>query len=324
MTHPVIDAATIGVHQVTMPIPFPLKEVHAYLIDTGGEWVMMDAGFPSEDALAVLKPAVERICGGPARVHTAFISHYHPDHCGLAGWLQAAGARIIVHERDWPSVERMGSDAPFNPEEYGGSPFAAIAAEADFSFEQMRQETQRARFPLKRPHLVQGGETITVGGRSFELIWTPGHTEGHLCVLDRATNTIFTGDHMLARITPHIGMWRDNGESPLHRYEESLALIELIAPSRALPAHEVPIEDVPERARELRRHHQERRQDVLDVMSPQTRPAPDIAKDVFSGRGGGMQTFLALSETLAHLNALVIEGLVVQEEGEVTGFYRLA
>ncbi len=322
MTHPVIDAAAIGVHRVTMPIPFPLKEVHAYLIDAGGEWVMMDAGFPSEDALAVLKPAVERICGGPKHVHTAFIGHYHPDHCGLAGWLEEAGTRVVVHERDWPNVERMGSDAPANPGDYGG-PFAAMAAETNFSFEQMRQETEWARFRLTKPHLVQGGETITVGGRAFELIWTPGHTEGHLCVLDSATNTMFTGDHMLARITPHIGMWQDNGDSPLHRYEESLALIELLAPARALPAHEAPIEDVPGRARELRRHHQKRRQDVLQVMSTQTRPALDIAKDVFRGREGGMQTFLALSETLAHLDALVIEGLVVREEGEGAGFYRL-
>jgi len=324
MTHPVIDAAAIGVHQVTMPIPFPLKEVHAYLIDAGGEWVMMDAGFPSEDALAVLKPAVERICGGPSKVHTAFISHYHPDHCGLAGWLEAAGTRIVVHERDWPSVERMGSDAPVNPEEYGGSSFAAIAADTNFSFEQMRKETHGLRFPLTKPHLVQGGETMTIGGRAFELIWTPGHTEGHLCVLDRATNTIFTGDHMLARITPHIGMWRNNGDSPLHAYEESLALIEHMAPARALPAHEAFIEDVPERARELRQHHEERRQDVLGVMSPETRPALDIAKDVFRGREGGMQTFLALSETLAHLDALVREGLVLREDGEGAGFYRLA
>jgi len=324
MTHPVIDAAAIGVHQVTMPIPFPLKEVHAYLIDAGGEWVMMDAGFPSQEALAVLKPEVDRICGGPSKVHTAFISHYHPDHCGLAGWLQAHGTNVVVHERDWPSVERMNSDAPVNAEEYGGSSFAAIATETNFSFEQMRQETNTLRFALTKPTLVQGGETMTIGGRAFELIWTPGHTEGHLCVLDRATNTIFTGDHMLARITPHIGMWRNNGDSPLHAYEESLTLIEEMAPDRAFPAHEAPIEDVPERARELRLHHEERRQDVLAVMSTQTRPALDIAKDVFKGREGGMQTFLALSETLAHLDALAREGLVLKEDGDGAGFYRLA
>lgn len=324
MTSESANTAKIGVYQITMPIPFPLKWVHAYLIDAGGEWAMMDAGFPSQEALAVLKPEVDRICGGPSKVHTAFISHYHPDHCGLAGWLQAHGTKIVVHERDWPSVERMNSSDPVRPEEYGGSSFAAIATETNFSFEQMRQETNTLRFALSSPTLVQGGETVTIGGRVFELIWTPGHTEGHLCVLDRATNTIFTGDHMLARITPHIGMWRNNGDSPLHAYEESLTLIEQMAPARALPAHESPIENVPGRARELRQHHEERRQDVLGVMSTQTRPALDIAKDLFRGREGGMQTYLALSETLAHLEALAIEGLVISEEGAGTGMYRLA
>ena len=319
-----VEAQRIGVHRVTMPIPFPLKDVHAYLIETGDGWAIMDAGFPSADALEVLRREVNRICGGRERIRTAFISHYHPDHCGLAGWLEETGTEIVVHERDWPNVERMGSDDAPHPEEYGGSPYAAMAAETNFSFEQMRQETQRARFPLTRPHLVQGGETITVGGRSFDLIWTPGHTEGHLCVLDRATNTIFTGDHMLARITPHIGMWRNDGENPLHSYEASLTLIAELAPARALPAHEAPIENVPERARQLRQHHVERRQHVLEAMSPAARPALDIAKDVFRGREGGMQTFLALSETLAHLEALTIEGLVVREHSEGAGWYRLA
>lgn len=319
-----LDSTAIGVHRVTMPIPFPLKEVHAYLIDTGSEWVMFDTGFPSEDALAVLKQAVERICGGPGRVHTAFISHYHPDHCGLAGWLEAAGTRIVLHERDWPHVERMGSGAPMDPGEYGDSAFAAIAQETQFSFEQMRQETERVRFPVVQPYLTTGGETLTIGGRSFSLIWTPGHTEGHLCVLDVGTDTIFTGDHILARITPHIGMWHNNGDSPLHRYEESLETIAALAPTRALPAHEQPIEDVAERARELQRHHEERRQRVLEVMSAQPRPAIEIASAVFRGREGGMQTFLALSETLAHLDALVIEGLVARDDDPGTGRYRLA
>lgn len=298
--------------------------MHAYLIDAGGEWVMMDAGFPSQEALYVLKPEVERICGGPGNVRAVFISHYHPDHCGLAGWLEANGAEVIVHERDWPSVERMNSDEPVRPEEYGGSAFAAIASATNFSFEQMRQETNTLRFALKNPTTVSGGETVEFGGRAFELIWTPGHTEGHLCVLDVGTNTMFTGDHMLARITPHIGMWRNDGDSPLHRYEESLSAIAARAPRRALPAHEAPIEDVPARAQELLQHHEERRQHVLEAMNTEARPALEIAGAVFKGRDGGMQTFLALSETLAHLDALVIEGLVVREDDGTAGQYRLA
>jgi len=226
----------LGIYQITMPIPFPLAQVHAYLIETGDGWAMVDAGFPSEEALAVMQREIDRIAGGPEQIRTVFISHYHPDHSGLAGWLEEAGAQIVIHERDFPQVQRMNSDEPVRPEEYGGAAFAAMAAATSFSWEEMRKEMHRLRFPVREPRLVQGGETVTVGGREFKLVWTPGHTEGHLCVLDVTSNLLFCGDHMLARITPHIGMWRDNGSNPLHRYEESLALVEQMAPARGLPA----------------------------------------------------------------------------------------
>jgi len=314
----------LGIYQITMPIPFPLAQVHAYLIETGDGWAMVDAGFPSEEALAVMQREIDRIAGGPEQIRTVFISHYHPDHSGLAGWLEEAGAQIVIHERDFPQVQRMNSDEPVRPEEYGGAAFAAMAAATSFSWEEMRKEMHRLRFPVREPRLVQGGETVTVGGREFKLVWTPGHTEGHLCVLDVTSNLLFCGDHMLARITPHIGMWRDNGSNPLHRYEESLALVEQMAPARGLPAHEAPIEDLAWRARDLRRHHQQRRERLLDAMGPDLRKPLDIATAVFTGREGPMQMFLALSETLSHLEALVLESLVAREETPDGVLYRLA
>jgi len=58
------EASRLGIHQITMPIPFPLAQVHAYLIETGDGWAMVDAGFPSEEALAVMQGEIERIAGG--------------------------------------------------------------------------------------------------------------------------------------------------------------------------------------------------------------------------------------------------------------------
>lgn len=308
-----------------MPIPFPLAGVHSYLIETGDGFAMVDAGFPSEEALARMQAGIREICGGPEKIRTVFITHYHPDHCGLAGWLEARGAQIVLHERDWSQVQSITSNAPPKPEDYGGATVAAMATATNFSFEEMRSQVQRVRYPVESPQLVRGGETISVGGREFKMVWTPGHTEGHLCILDSAEDLLFSGDHMLARITPHIGMWHSNdGDSPLHKFEESLALIEQLNPARALPAHEGPIENVAERARDLIRHHEERRTRVLEAMAGPPRPALDIAQTVFKGREGPMQTFLALSETLAHLDALTREGLVVREEGPEPALYRLA
>ena len=143
----------------------------------------------------------------------------------------------------------------------------------DSMFARMRAARDSMDLPLPEPTLLDGGEVIEVGGREFEMIWTPGHTEGHLCVLDRGTDALFTGDHLLARITPHIGMWPDETRSPLPQFEESLGLVAKLNPTLALPAHERIIDHPAERAGEILEHHQDRRQHILDAVDGGDRSA---------------------------------------------------
>lgn len=297
-----------------MPMPFELAHVHAYMVETGDGWVMIDAGFPSADALRELEDTINTVCGGPGDIEAVIVTHYHPDHSGLAGWLERAGAEVILHQRDVGPLERMDSDRPMESEYFADHPFRKIAETTNFSWENMRSQFRQLDFPIEKPTLVQGGETVTFGGRPLKLIWTPGHTEGHLCVLDVDTNTLFSGDHILARITPHVGLWHDGSHSALHEYEMSLRLIEDLAPARALPAHERPIEDVPARARQLLAHHSRRRGQILDALRKRPRKPAEIAGQVFKGREEPMHMFLAVSETLAHLEALILEGKVFREE----------
>lgn len=133
-----------------------------------------------------------------------------------------------------------------------------------------------------------------------------------MCVRSTNRSTV----HLLARITPHVGRVHAAGRNPLHDFENSLALVERMAPRRALPAHEGPVEDVGARCREIAAHHQSRRQQILAEVRAQPKTAPQIAKDVFHGRKGGMHQMLALSETEAHLEALVDEGLLVRVQDD--------
>lgn len=114
-------------------------------------------------------------------------------------------------------------------------------------FSRMREMMESIELPAPEPTLISGGEVLTIGGREFELVWTPGYTEGHLCVLDRDEDILFTGDHLLARITPHIGMWPDNQHSPLAAFEQSLDLVTKINPSIALPPKFATFNSVAER-----------------------------------------------------------------------------
>ena len=179
----------------------------------------------------------------------------------------------------------------------------------DSMFARMRAARDSMDLPLPEPTLLDGGEVLEVGGREFEMIWTPGHTEGHLCVLDRGTDALFTGDHLLARITPHIGMWPDETRSPLPQFEESLGLVAKLNPTLALPAHERIIDHPAERAGEILEHHQDRRQHILDAVDGGEVSIRDVAIAVFPKRAADrMQLAMAMSETVAHLEALVEEG----------------
>ncbi|MCA9831738.1 MAG: MBL fold metallo-hydrolase [Dehalococcoidia bacterium] len=300
-----------GVLQFTVPMPFALREVHVYALETSTGWVLIDSGFPSEAARAQLSAELQQAIGGLSRIALIILTHFHPDHSGLAGWMQqGSGCPVVIHEADWPLLQRM------NTLDMAGEFFRPIAKGAGLSSGDLRELFQEVNVPVTSPTIVVGGETFSIGGRDLDLVWTPGHTEGHLCVFDRRTGVLFTGDHLLARITPHVGRVHAAGRNPLHDFENSLALVERMAPRRALPAHEGPVEDVGARCREIAAHHQSRRQQILAEVRAQPKTAPQIAKDVFHGRKGGMHQMLALSETEAHLEALVDEGLLVRVQDD--------
>ncbi len=133
---------------------------------------------------------------------------------------------------------------------------------------------------------------------------------------DREEDLLFTSDHLLPRITPHIGMWAPGDENPLIQFERSCALIEELAPGYALHAHEADVEQPAERSAEIRDHPQDRRRQILEAIEAGSRTGYEISRLVFAKRTEPMQQYMALSETLAHVDALVVEGAVSRTEDD--------
>lgn len=182
-----------GVLQFTLPMPLALREVHVYALETAAGWVLIDSGFPSEAARAQLAAEFEQAIGGLSRIALIILTHFHPDHSGLAGWLlQGSGCPVVIHEADWPRLQQM------NTLDMAGGFFQRMRPGTGASSAHPRELFQEVNVPITSPTIVSGGETFTIGGRDLDLVWTPGHTEGHLCVLDARTSVLFTGDHLLA------------------------------------------------------------------------------------------------------------------------------
>lgn len=314
----------MGIHAITMPMPFALRHVHAYLLETDDGWILVDAGFPSQEALALFEPALRRVVGSLDRIQAIVVSHFHPDHTGLAGWIQQrSGAPVYMHALDGERRQQMQARDP-DLVEGRGSLFQQDLGGGDKVFDLFRREIEAIELPELRPTLVEDDTDLTVGGRALRLVWTPGHSPGHLCVLDVAGNVLFSGDHILGRITPHVGLWTADGTSPLHEFEDSLRKVDAMHVDTVLPAHESLVERPAERIGEILAHHVQRKAETVAAVASGDGKVQGVAAQIFAKRWDQpMQRAFAMAETLAHLEALVRDGALTRNGLGVDAVYRV-
>src|SRR5262249_30187192 len=163
--------------------------------------------------------------------------------------------------------------------------------------------------------LIEDGDLLPLRSRRVRAVWTPGHTPGHLCLHDAAAGVLLTGDHMLPRISPNIGVHSGNDGDPLGAYLTSLEQTAKFGADEALPGHEYPFRGIDDPAADLIRHHDDRGREILRVIDAAgAATAWDIAAELTWSRGWdalhGMMRRMALGETLAHLHHLAAIGLV--------------
>src|SRR5262249_5949194 len=144
-----------------------------------------------------------------------------------------------------------------------GLPQAALATVATSTL-QMRRMLRLP--PAPSIIAVADGVTLTLAGRQHTAIWTPGHSDYHLCLL-RDDDVFFVGDHVLPAITPNIGVYPDARPDPLRDYFESLARVRSAPARLVLPGHGHPFTDIMTRVDELRAHHEERSATLIEQLA---------------------------------------------------------
>ncbi|MEV0171179.1 MBL fold metallo-hydrolase [Streptomyces sp. NPDC050803] len=312
-----------GVRSVRVPIPAnPLGYTLVYVVDTDRGPVLVDTGWDdpgSWDALAAGLTA----CGtSPGEVHGVVITHHHPDHHGLSGKVrEASGAWVAMHAADAAIVRRTREARPERWFAYMADKLTAAGA-PDAHVAPLR--TARRALPGFSPALpdreIVPGELLGIPGRRLRAIWTPGHTPGHVCLhLEEehpaqlpGHGRLFSGDHLLPEITPHIGLYEDPDDDtvtdPLGDYLDSLERVGRIAPAEILPAHQHAFTDAPARVRELLVHHEDRLTGLLALLAEPLTPW-QLAERMEWNRPWDQIPYgsrnIAVSEAEAHLRRLV-------------------
>jgi glyoxylase-like metal-dependent hydrolase (beta-lactamase superfamily II) len=327
-----------GLFRIPLPLPNDgLTAVNVYAI-TGEHGVdLVDAGMALDQARDRLADSLGHLGYGLPDIRNFFITHIHQDHYTLAVQLRSTlRAQITLGEEERINMEAIRDVAEGRHEPGFVEMLPALGA-AELTGQVRAILAPGLANPTPKldwddpDRWLADGTVIDLPSRSLRAIHTPGHTRGHVVFHDEAGGLLFAGDHVLPHITPSIGFQPAITRQALSQYLGSLRLMLALPDSRLLPAHGPVSDSTHARVNELLAHHETRLEQTLEVASAGPITAFGTAtalpwtrrKRKFADLDP-MNQLLAVGETAAHLEVLVVRGQLARVTSpEGVDFYSL-
>ena len=294
-----------------------------YLLEGDGETALVDTGVSTPDVKRQFDEKLEGCGVSVDDVDHVFLTHWHADHTGLAGYVQEeGGAAVHVHEDDAPLVEQDEATRDAMEEKQR-------SVLEDWGMPEEKKENLLAF--ITSNSAIQGtapdverfddGDRWGVAGFELEAVHSPGHTAGLTSFAMIEENEAFTGDALLPVYTPNVGGADVRVEKPLERYVETLFRIADRDFECAHPGHRDPIEEPTERAVEIIEHHRERSARIVDVLREEGAcDAWEMGAHLF-GELQGIHILHGPGESYAHLEHMerhsVVSSYSDDEEGTI-------
>jgi glyoxylase-like metal-dependent hydrolase (beta-lactamase superfamily II) len=310
-------------HAIKLPTPFPVGPVTVYLGDAPGEpLTLVDTGPRTSKTLAGLEDGLASLGYRLADLDRIVVTHAHVDHFGLAGDLVvASGAEVWSHPWDVPSLEAYERDREERVAFYEALlRQAAVPGKVMEAVGWVTQAMERYGQAVAVAGTLEEGDRLRLAGRDWRVLHTPGHARGLICLYEAEGRTLLSSDHLLADISSNpVVEPRPPGHQERLRslvlYRDSLRRVAKMQIDRALPSHGPAIEDVAGLVEQRLAFHEQRMERVREALGNGARTTWDVTQVLFPGRTP-LDTFLAVSEVIGHLDLLEIEGEI---EGSVVG-----
>lgn len=308
-----------GVYWVRMPLPFILDHVNVWLLDDVDGWTLVDTGLSTVATRHLWLQLHGGFMGGrPLR--RVIVTHFHPDHLGMASWLVDRGdcelwmtkpeylmARHVCNADEGESnAQRL---AFFRRHGLDDDRLDAIAAWGGSYRQGVPGVPARCVF-------LADGQVLAVGRHDWRLITAAGHSPDHATLYCAAARVLIAGDQILPTITPGVSVWpRDPDANPMRDYLGSMQrFMDLPADTLVLPAHGLPFRGMHQRLVVLAQHHAQRFDAVMKACS-RPRNAAQLLDALFRRRLNVHQLHFAMGEAVAHLNYLHRDGALVRSLG---------
>jgi glyoxylase-like metal-dependent hydrolase (beta-lactamase superfamily II) len=311
------------IFQIRVPLPQnPLGHINSYLLKSGEKNLLIDTGLNFPTSFQALCKGLSEVGVKPGQLDQILLTHFHVDHVGLIPRIKemSKNVELFIHPTEAEMSKLMLEDFGSyrlrieNFLETNGAPLSIAKRLQNFHpaffTPQAYQELAKAASPVK------DGQEILIGNYGFQVLWTPGHSPGHICLHEPSKRVLFSGDHLLPTITSHVAQFMENMD-PLTDYLGSLEKIEKLNIGVVFPAHEEAFTSHRERIKELKVHHRQRLTEIVDELEKTSLTAYMLASKLHWDVNyesweefPSFQKYLALGETLAHLKVLEKKQLV--------------
>jgi len=309
----VIDVAP-GLRWMRLPLPYRLDHVNIYLIEDGGGWAVLDTGLGTDDCRAGWEAALEGPLAGQ-RLTRMIVTHYHPDHVGLAGWL---GKRFDL-PLSMPRPEYLYSLAlQHAPGDLGAEMHRPFFLRHGLSSTVTELVLSRGHEYLLRTtgvpttyHRLQNGDVLRIGSREFRVITGGGHALEQAMLYCPTDKLFLVADQVIAKISPNVSVHAMEPDlDALGIYLRSLrSLRETVASDvLVLPGHGLPFHGLHTRIDALIAHHGERCGVIARACRERALSVAEILPFVFDRALDEHQTGFAFGEVLAHVNHMLSRG----------------
>jgi glyoxylase-like metal-dependent hydrolase (beta-lactamase superfamily II) len=313
------------IYQIKVPLPFPLRWVNSYLIRGDNGYTLIDPGLHTAASEQCWGHVLQELAITYMDIEQIVLTHHHPDHYGLAGWLQdRSQAPVHISVVGYEQAQLLwGEGQPMTASLIELFRSCGLPAEMLAPMKGHMDEFVAMVAPQPEVSFISIGEGFRLGDDEYETIHTPGHAAGHVCFYRAGTKEMFCGDHVIPQISPNISYLPGGiDENPLGSFLQSLTEVSHYDVEWAYPGHREPFATFGPRAEELILHHEARLELMRQALIKQPQTAFHVCREAFGEKLTLHQLRFALSETLAHLLYLENQGLLQRSDQEGKAYFQ--
>lgn len=324
-TGSVIEVAD-GVYWLRFSLPMKgLNHINLWALKDGDGWVVVDTGIGSSDSKEVWRKHFIDLMGDRP-VNRVIVTHLHPDHCGLAGWMcRKFGAPLLMTRGEYFLCRLMAADTgQIAPQE--GLNFYKKAGYTD-----QQLELYKMRFGgfgkaiTTMPHSydrIKEGDVISINGHEWHIIIGSGHSPEHAVLWCPELKLALSGDQILPNISSNVSVWPTEPEAnPMQNWIDSCEKLKAILPEDTLicPAHGIPFRGAHRRLEKLIEHHEKALERLYEHCKT-PRLSTEVYPVLFRRSINDSNRIMAVGESIAHLNCLKARGLVTRRLNDAGQF----